>query len=244
MQFSQDELSDFLTHYSTIGDTIKVDSHRLEEASYIGYGEMFFPTRSLEFSIHIVDERELTDTICMTEMDDFGSFEILIHRSYLSQAIYTQEYKQCLEVACLRQLTRFAISEMPTQYKDITHSTLGLGQSYKDYPALLDYKPEVQAFFRNQFIVTESFHDKNAYMNAVATALLYGGVIIREYEVDLETLRFLSREQLIAMNQYALGGTPNNAIAAELKNRINRLTHAQYNGNVIHPEFELTIHLN
>ena len=243
MSFSPQELSSFFIHYSTIGDTVQIDAHLIEEHSLVGHGELYFPTRTLEFTVHVVDNKELTESICMTEVDDFGLFEILIHKDYPGQN-FLPDYRALLEVACLRQLVRFGIEEMPTIYKDISHTTLGLGQLYKDYPAVLDYQPEVQTFFLSRIDETRTHSPTASYLNAAATSLLHGGVNIREYEVDLETLRFVSRHQLINLHYASMGYTNNNVIMFELQNRINRLLISEYNGNVIHPEFELRLYLN
>lgn len=241
MAFNQHELSEFLTHYSTLGDTVKVDTQRLEECSLLGYGELFFPNRSMEFSIHLVEDVVLTDSICMTDMDDFGSFEILIHSKYLGEITLTPEYNKYLEILCVRQLTRFAINEMPGQYKDFSHSTLGLGQLFKNYPAMLDIKPEVQAFYQSRLLEHESPQDRMSFFNLLATILLQGAVNIKEFEVDLEMLRFIDAGTLVFAQYFTMKNITNNAIITEIKNRTNRVLTSQYNGNVVHPEFELNI---
>lgn len=241
MGFNQYELSEFLTHYSTLGDTVKVDTQRLEECSLLGYGELFFPNRSMEFSIHLVEDPVLTESIWMTDMDDFGSFEILINAKYLGEITLTPEYNKYLEILCVRQLTRFAINEMPGHYKDLSHSTLGLGYLYKQQPAMLDIKPEVQAFYQSRLLDTESTLDRLNYFNLLGTILLQGAVVIKEFEVDLEMLRFIDAGTLVFAQYFTMKNIANKAITTEISNRTNRILRSEYNGNVIHPEFELNI---
>lgn len=245
MSFTHDEISHFLTHYVTIGDTIKVDSHRIEEHSYLGFGELFLPNRSFEFSVHMVSDPQLTTSVCMTEPDDFGLFEILINQNFINPPPNTVTYKEAIKITCIRQLVRIAIEEMPAMYKDPSHSTLGLGQIYKQFPAALDNKPEIQAFYQNQFLETMNLQHKNTYFNLVATSLLQGAVNIREYEVDLECLRLVPKQDLVLTHWLTMKNHGNRAIAAEVTNRTNRLLMgAEYNGNVLHPEFEIHIEIH
>lgn len=244
MVFTQQEISEFMMYHSLLGTTILADYSRIEEHSYIGYGEMFLPAQTLEFTIHMVDDKDLTESICMTGLDDFGCFEILIHKNHLGEAWMHSDYAHLLKIACVRQLTRLGIQLMAPQFKDPSHSTLGLGQLYKDYPAMLDYNLEIQAFFWNQLCVQKTTRPINSSLySATADSLRHGGVSVHEYEVDLESLRFVTREQLIRLHQFTMGYTSNNAVMFEIQNRINRLATAEYNGNVLHPEFELSIHL-
>lgn len=243
MSFTEDELSSFLTRYSTIGDTIKIDTHLLEDSQVVGHGDLYFPNRSLEFTVFIVTDPCISETISMTEVDDFGGFEIVINYNHIFPVPDTKIYKRVLEVACVRQLIHLAIGEMPSEYKDSSHSTLGLGHFYKQFPAILDYKPELQAFYRNQFIETDNPHTKHAYLNSVATALLHGAVNVREYEVDLQALRFFGADDLCFLHWLTNKNMVNTAVQREIANRTQRLLTQGYNQDVINPEFELKLEI-
>lgn len=244
MSFNVTELGEFLNRYSTLGDTIKIDTHQLEEASLMGHGELYLPNRTLDFTVMMVTDPHITETICMTEVDDFGGFEIVMHFNHVLPMPDLKINRRMIEVACIRQLARLAIDEMPAQYKDINHSTLGLGQLYKAFPAVLDYRPELQAFFRNQFVETENAGYKHNYFNQIAEALVMGGVCIREYEVDLEVLRFFNTDDICFYHWLTVRSNMNPAIQKEVSNRTSRLlTVGGWNGEVLHPEFELQLYL-
>ena len=243
MGLHPNQIGEFLTHYSVTGDTIVLDTHVLEEAQVIGHGEIYFPNRVLEFTVFVVTDPHITETISMTQVDDFGGFEIVIHHRHLFPMPDVNLYQKVVQIACIRQLTRFAIEEMPVEYKDPSHSTLGLGSHYKAFPVLLDYKPEVQAFFTNQCIESENASTRHAFHNSIVVALLHGGVIIREYELDLEMLRFFTSEDLTFFHWLTVRDRHNPVIQKEMRNRTKRLTNQLWNGDVYHPEFELQLEI-
>lgn len=244
MIYTHDEIGDFLTYFSTIGDTIVLDTHRLDEATLLGYGELFLPSRSFEFSVHLTQDKQITENICMTEPDDFGCFEIILHQHYLGQAHSGPHYKGYVEYACARQLIRMAISEMPPAYKGMDHTTLGLGQYYRHYPAMLDYQPERQAFFVGRAMDSNATVDKITFYNLITTALNQGAVNIREFEVDLETLRLVSPGELAITHYFTYYHMRNRAVIQEIKNRTARFLQKEYNPDVIHPEYEMRFDLH
>lgn len=242
MMFKRHEMSEFLTYYSVIGDIILLDNAKIEETPWLGHGEVIFSTKTFHFNVHHVDDKQITDSICMTQPDDFNEFEIILHRDMFSLGPLATVNRKHIELACLRQLTRFALFYTPEVYPDVTHPAFILNNIYLKNPAALDYKPEVQTFFRDRCLQNEKMN-QDAYMQSVAEALYYGGVNVKEFATDIETLRIVDPYELTDMLKASVAHLHNPLIHREIVNRINRIIGYDAEFTLTHPNYDIRIEL-